>query len=193
MLSPLDAVAGKISLFQARANDESFNEALYVEGELLERWLLKTVINNAVAGWMGPKKWLPVPDVVSAIFGHSPIPDGIGLYSVEGVDPLHKPAGGISAMPVFLDYERQLLGGAYISINGMPLFAAFDTELATRLEAGNMPKLKQRFSPSGLKHLYHPGAIVISRNRGQPVVLGLSWKGILRFADGTTVAFPPER
>lgn len=192
MLSPLDEVIGRIASFLARANDEDFNEVLYVEGELLERWLLKTVINNAVAGWLGPKKWLPTADVVSAIFGRAPIPDGIGLYSVEGGDPLLTPAGGVSALPIFLGNERQLLGGAYISVHGMPLFAAFHTDLAAQLEVGDLPTLKQRFTSSGLKHLYHPGAIVMSRQRGRPVVLGISWKGVLRFADGTTAPFPPK-
>lgn len=191
MLSPLDEVAGGISAFQAKTSDENFTEAHYIEGELLERWLLKTVINSAVAGWMGPRKWHPLPEVVSAIFGRTSIPDGIGLYSVDGIDPSHKASGGVSAFPIFLDREQQFLGGAYVSINGMPLFASFEKELTSRLEQGDLPEISERFSPLGLKHLYHPGAIVTARKRGQPAVLGLSWKGLLHFDDGSTAPFPP--
>lgn len=191
MLSLLDEVAGKIALFQANANDENFNESLYVEGELLERWLLKTVVNNAAAGWMGTRKWRPERDVVSAIYGFSVVPNGIGLYSVDGIDSQHRPSGGVSVTPIFLNGQEQLLAGAYITVHGMPLFAALDTGLAERLEAGEVPHLLQHFGTTGLRHLYHPGAIVMSRERGHPVVIGLSWRGLLRFADGTTAPFPP--
>lgn len=191
MLSPLDALAGKIASFQANANDENFNESLYVEGELLERWLLKTVVNNAAAGWMGPRKWRPEPDVVSAIYGYSIVPDGIGLYSVDGIDPQCTPSGGVSVIPIFLNgHEKQQLGGAYITVHGMPLFAALNAELADWLEAEGVRHLLPHFSTTGLRHLYHPGAIVMSRKRGYPVVIGLSWRGLLRFEDGTTAPFP---
>lgn len=192
MLSPLDEVAGKIALFRANANDENFNESLFVEGELLERWLLKTVVNNAAAGWMGTRKWRPEPDVVSAIYGLSVVPNGIGLYSVDGIEPQHRPSGGVSVTPIFLNgHKEQLLGGAYITIHGMPLFAALNTGLAERIEAGEVPHLLQHFTTTGLRHLYHPGAIVMSREHGHPVVIGLSWRGYLRFADGTTTPFLP--
>lgn len=191
MLSPLDEVAGKIASFQAEANDENFDGSLYIEGELLERWLLKTVVNVAAAGWAGPRKWRPSPGIVSGIFGSAPIPNGLGLYSVDGVDPNHRPSGGASFTPIILNKpEDPQLGGAYITVHGMPLFAAFHTGLVRRLEAGEAPRLSQRFSEYGLRHLYHPGAIVMSRKRGRPVIMGVSWNGLLRFADGTTASFP---
>jgi len=192
LLSPLDAVAGKIAAFQAEANDENFHETLNIEGELLERWLLKTVVNVAAAGWAGQRKWAPAPDIVASIFGNSPVPNGLGLYSVDGVDPNHRPSGGTSFTPIFLNAPGDpQLGAAYVTIHGMPLFAAFHSDMPRRLEAGEAPRLSQHFSKNGLRHLYHPGAIVMSRKRGAPVVLGLSWNGILRFADGTTAPFPP--
>lgn len=191
MLSPLDETVGKIASFQAQTSDESFEKSLYVEGELLERWLLKTVINSAAAGWAGQRKWRPSPEIVSAIFGMSSIPDGLGLYSVDGIDPKHRPSGGVSFIPLIMKKpgDPQLIG-AYITIHGMPLLAAFHVALAQRLEAGEAPSLSKRFSEAGLRHLYHPGVIVISRKRGSPAVLGLSWNGLLRFADGTTAPFP---
>jgi hypothetical protein len=61
LLSPLDETIGKISKFQADANDRDFRGSIIVEGELLERWLLKTAINTAAAGWAAPVKWQPSP------------------------------------------------------------------------------------------------------------------------------------
>jgi hypothetical protein len=191
LLSPLDATAGKIAQFQADANEELFDGSLLIEGELLERWLLKTVINVAAAGWTGPQKWRPSSDIVSAIFGHTKVPEKIGLYSVDGVDPNHRPSGGASFTPLhFVTHQGPILAGAYVTVHGMPLLAAFHDELADKLETGVMPSMSTRFSPDGLRHLYHPGAIVMSRKRGKPVFMGLSWNGLLRYADGTTASFP---
>lgn len=191
LLSPLDETVGRLARFQASANEENFNESLYVEGELLERWLLKTVINIAAAGWAGPEKLSPSIDIVRAIFGHGIVPAKLGLYSVDGVDPNHRPSGGTSFVPLqMLSPKGPILVGAYVTIHGMPLLASFHTQLANVLEAVEIPGLSTRFSNNGLRHLYHPGAIVMSRQRGMPVAVGLSWNGILRFADGTTASFP---
>ncbi|WP_444914526.1 hypothetical protein [Microbulbifer sp. TRSA007] len=191
ILSPLDNVAGKIASFQAQSNEKEFEENLYIEGELLERWLLKTVINMAAAGWAGSEKWLPSPEIVEAIFGMRDIPNGYGLYSVDGIDPNHRPSGGVSCIPIHLPTPHEvILAGAYVSVHGMPLFASFHDDLAQRLEQGAIPGLLPHFSEDGLKHLYHPGAIVISRKKGKPVFIGLSWNGLLKFADGSTATFP---
>jgi hypothetical protein len=191
MLSPLDELAGRVASFQAQANEENFEDSLTIEGELLERWLVKTVVNAAAAGWIGSRKFRPSPEIVSAIFGQTPIPHGLGLYSVDGIDPNHRPSGGASITPIFSDAsENPVLFGAYVAVHGMPLFVAFNTDIAQRLEAGEIPHLQQRFADTGLKHLHHPGAIVMSRKLGKPVIIALSWNGLLRFADGTTAPFP---
>lgn len=192
-LSELDQLAGKIADFQACANDEHFEKTLYVEGELLERWLLKTLVNVAAAGWAGPRKWLPSREVVSAIFGHTPVPKGVGLYSVDGVDRNLRPQGGVSCTPILLnESEGPRLLGAYITVHGMPLFATLDTDLAATLESGAALGLSQQFSDDGLRHLYRPGAIIMSRRRGRPLIMGLSWNGLLHFADGTTAPLPAQ-
>ena len=193
LLSPLDATVGRIAKFQADANDKDFSGSINVEGELLERWLLKTLINSAAAGWTAPIKWQPSSSIARAIFGIEPVPDKLGLHSVDGIDPAHRPSGGVSFTPLFVNMGLgKMLAGAYVTVHGMPLLASLHTELAAMLEAGSVPQLTTRFSPQGLKHLYHPGAIVMSRKEGAPVFLGLSWGGLLRYADGTTAPFPPQ-
>lgn len=191
LLSPLDATAGQIAKFQAAANDESFNGSINIEGELFERWLLKTVTNVAAAGWTGPKKWRPSAEIVQAIYGYTKVPERLGLYSVDGVDPNHRPSGGTTFTPLHMSTPQgMMLAGAYVTIHGMPLLAAFHTQLAQSLEAGALPGMLTHFSSEGLRHLHHPGAIVMSRKRGNPVIIGLSWNGLLRYADGTTAVFP---
>lgn len=84
-----------------------------------------------------------------------------------------------------------MFAGAYVTVHGMPLLASFHAQLPEMLEAGDASKLTTHFSPDGLKHLYHPGAIVMSRKEGEPVFVGLSWGGLLRYADGTVAPSPP--
>jgi len=194
MLSPLDETIGQIARFQAAANDKRYKGSIDVEGELFERWLLKTVINAAAAGWLAPIKWQPSPSIAKAIFGLEPVPDRLGLYSVDGVDPSHRPSGGVTFTPLFLGTPRgKILAGAYVTVHGMPLLASFHTDLAQMLEAGQAPTLINHFSEDGLRHLYHPGAIVMSRKEGGQVFIGLSWGGLLRYADGTTAPFPIKK
>lgn len=191
LLSPLDETVGRMAQFQAEANDKNFRGSINIEGELLERWLLKTVINTAAAGWAAPVKWLPSSSIVRAIFGLEPVPDRFGLYSVDGIDPFHRPSGGATFTPIYMNMGRgKIIAGAYVTVHGMPLLASFHAELPDMLEAGHEPQLTTRFSPDGLRHLYHPGAIVMSRKEGDPVFIGLSWGGLLRYADGTTAPFP---
>lgn len=190
LLSPLDETVGQIAIFQAEANEKDYKGSLIVEGELLERWLLKTVINSAAAGWLAPVKWQPSPSIAKAIFGLEPIPERIGLYSVDGVDPSHRPSGGASFTPIFMGTPLgKRLVGAYVTVHGMPLLCSLHTDLPQILEAGHIPQLLKHFSPDGLKHLYHPGAIVMSRNEASQVFIGFSWGGLLRYENGTTARF----
>ena len=191
LLSPLDETIGQIARFQAEANNKEYQGSITLEGELLERWLLKTLINSAAAGWAAPVKWQPSPSIVRAIYGLEPVPDRLGLYIADGVDPSLRPSGNVTFTPIHMGTPHgKILIGAYISVHGMPLLVSLHTDLPEILEAGHIPSLTNHFSPNGLKHLYHPGAIVISRKEGEPVYIGLSWSGILRYADGTTAPFP---
>jgi hypothetical protein len=193
LLSPLDETIGRIARFQAEANDKEYKGSIILEGELLERWLLKTVINSAAAGWTAPVKWQPSPRITRFIFGLEPIPNRIGLYSVDGVDPSHRPSGGVTFKPIHMSTPHgKILVGAYVAVHGMPLLASLHTDLPEILEAGHIPSLTTHFSSDGLKHLYHPGAIVMTRKEGNPVFIGLSWGGLLHYADGTTAPFPRE-
>lgn len=186
-LSILDELAGRVSSFLSQAARAGTPEPLYIEGERFERWLLKTAVNMAAAGWMGPK-WLPGPELVSAIFGLEPVPEGYGLYLVNGRDPMMGPGAGVAGVPIFLEGQESRLGGVYVSVHGMQLFASFSPGLTDEIElfheAYNLPE----FSPSGLRHIYRPGAIVTERPAGDGAIIGLSWGGYFRFSDGTSAS-----
>lgn len=100
MLSPLDASIGRVAKFQAASQDPAFTDRLYLDGHLLERWLFKSQVNFTAAGRLGPQKLKPAPDLVAAVFGRAEFPPGIGLYTVDGIEPGHRASGGVTVMPM---------------------------------------------------------------------------------------------
>lgn len=188
MLSPLDACVGKLSKFEADSSDPAFNDRLYLDGHLLERWLFKSLVNFAAAGWLGREKLKPAPEVVAAIFGQAPFPSDVGLYSVDGIDPGHRASGGVSVMPLYrILPEGASLAGAYFAVHGMALLASLDDRLASEIDAGLVPSVYGHFTPGSSRHLYRPGAIVIDRKEGPALVVAMAWEGSFRFADGTSM------
>ncbi|MES2671749.1 MAG: hypothetical protein V4673_15195 [Pseudomonadota bacterium] len=78
-LSPLDSEAGKLAdllLSSARGNMIGRPE---LNGLLIERWALKTLINGLVAGWSDQRKWIPSELIVRYVFGQGCIPQGAGF------------------------------------------------------------------------------------------------------------------
>jgi len=187
MLSPLDSSIGRVAKFQAASQDPAFNDRLYLDGHLLERWLFKSVVNLAAAGWLGQDKLKPAPGLVAAVFGRADFPLGAGLYTVDGIDPGHSASGGVTVMPMFrMLPEGPSLAGAYVSVHGMGLLACLDDSLAAEIDAGLVPAAYGRFAPGSPRHLYRPGAVVIGRLEGPPLIVAMAWEGLFRFADGTT-------
>jgi hypothetical protein len=187
LLSPLDELAGKVSKYLHDSNDPEVKTPLLVEGELFERWVLKTTINCMVAGWLGHKA-LPSAEKVEAVFGRAAMPKGIALYSVDGI---RKGRGGVVSAgvafrPIWepLLFSRRL-AGMYVSMHGMPLFISFSADVAERLESSQ----EQHFATSSdqrVRHLRHPGAIVSYRKEGGNTYVGMSWDGLFHYEDGST-------
>ncbi|MGH3711185.1 MAG: hypothetical protein ACRDRQ_24455 [Pseudonocardiaceae bacterium] len=182
LLAPLDSTAGEVSAFLHNSSQPEFKDNLFIEGELLERWVLKTVINFAVSGWAHRRKWRPEADIVEAIFGLAPIPEGCGLYSVDGIRWAgNRPGPGVTAEAITeLRPDGPALLGGYVSLHGMPLFGSFHYRITERLEASKELAIHGKFGPGGLRHLYHPGAIVSERKKGGMVYIALSWGGEFR-------------
>ncbi|MFZ2493467.1 MAG: hypothetical protein WA208_18465 [Thermoanaerobaculia bacterium] len=101
LLSPLDAAAGDffrvLKAFKYRAGMRARGarkrggvDVYRVDGALVERWMLKTVINLAFARrtpsgerWCVPAGW------VTSVFGRTAFPDGCGLYLLQGTSNLN--------------------------------------------------------------------------------------------------------
>lgn len=182
-LSPLDEVAGKVATFVHHGDNPAFTDNLLIEGELLERWALKTAINYVAAGWSERRKWLPSPQLVSCIFGQEQVPEGCGLYSVDGLyRPESMPGQGVSVQTIKeIHPTGPVLAGAYITIHGMPLFVSLHSTIVRNLESRTSSNLFTKFDPSGLKHLYRPGSIIMSRREGPEIYIGMSWGGKFRY------------
>lgn len=188
LLSPLDEVAAKVARHLHMGWDDSYCSNINIRGELLERWGLKTIVNMAAAGWLGPRR-MPLPELVAAIYGEVPLPYGCGLYSVdgsyEGSLNIVRATVAFTGMYEMRPTGKVLIGG-YIAIHGMPLFFALSPNVVHRVEAGNYPAIQSRIGQARLRHLYRPGAIVCTRQSGPPIIIGVSWNGVLRYSDGTT-------
>lgn len=72
----------------------------------------------------------------------------------------------------------------------MVLLASFHDDIVGHIEAGHGPDVINRYSKAELRHTYRPGAVIVSRGEGKPAAIGLSWGGLLRFADGSATPFP---
>lgn len=187
-LSPLDSVIGEIAIFLAKGNDERFEETLYIEGEKLERWAFKTLVNFMAAGWLSDKKYKPSKNIVEIIYGLKSPSKYIGIYSVDGIDPHFKPNGGVTVIPVYIDcYNDSIVGGAYISVHGLTFFVCINEYLGLTFSKGSYKILKTAFKNK--QHLYRPRAITVDRKRGKKLVIGIAWGDVLTYQDGSNARY----
>jgi hypothetical protein len=85
-LSDLDEIGKKF--FEFIRSDIVGNEFLMVNGDDLERWMLKVLCGYLASGggphnrgdWQPPEQWLQI------LFGSDTVPNGSGLYIVRGKD-----------------------------------------------------------------------------------------------------------
>lgn len=161
-LSPLDAEAGRLAeilLSSARGQEIGRPE---IEGPLIERWALKTLINGLVSGWSDKRKWYPDERIVRAIYGMEVVPDGCGLYSIDGdtndltsrVDAQVAPYWGMPA-----GREKFLVGGQ-VRVHGLRLFVAF-SHTAVRQIVGCDANPPRVFENHAIRFVYRPAFISV--------------------------------
>jgi hypothetical protein len=80
-LSPTDSEASKLKLIAEHSRVAKEPSIGFVNGKLIELWLLKTYINRMVSGWLG-FKLPPSLALVEAAFGIDDIPFPCGLHTV---------------------------------------------------------------------------------------------------------------
>lgn len=161
-LSPLDAEAGRLGeilLASARGQDIGRPE---LDGQLIERWLFKTLINGLAAGWSDQRKWVPHEQIVRFIFGRGQVPYGCGLYSVDGgSEDLPNPQDA-SVTPVWLgsDPLTKKLAGGHVSINGLRFFAAFHDQVVLHM-VGRPENPPRVFENDQVRFVYRPAFISV--------------------------------
>ena len=165
-LSPLDATAGLIAAFMLTSGDALPGRVLKVDGNLLERWLAKTVINYMFAGWAEEKKWPPHEDIVRTIFGEGSAPDGCGMFAVQS-DAL--PIKSNNEVAVTLMWEQNPEGqkrpvGAFVSLHRLPLFLALSARAAQRFESGDVLSGPSRYLSQPVRLKRHPDVIMLGEN-----------------------------
>ena len=82
-LSPLDAEAARLSDAIKDARAGGIPATHLVNGALLERWILKTLVNLLASRWAEKGQLPPGPDIVAKVFGLSPVLAPSGLYALQ--------------------------------------------------------------------------------------------------------------
>ena len=163
-LSPLDAEAGRLNRY-LRTLGRGDIEDLSVDGSLIDRWLLKTILNVLSAGWADETKWKPEPQLVRAIFGFVPIPEHMSFSAVDS-DP-GPTDDGFSLTISWTDLAPgvRFPVGAHVTMEGMCLFMPLrhDVLKNVRLLIEGGAEGMGRFHRT---HVHRPAAIRIEGKTG---------------------------
>ncbi|WP_213602996.1 hypothetical protein [Pseudoxanthomonas japonensis] len=178
-LSSLDAEAGRLAaalLASARGKEIGRPE---LDGGLIERWVLKTLINGLVAGWSDQRKWIPHASIVQAIYGLAAIPHGCGLYSVDGdSSDLPNPQGAQIA-PYWAkvsETEKHLVGGL-VRIHGLRLFVATHDSIVPQI-VGQPEAPPRVFENNEIRFVYRPAFISVDSLASNKNGIILRWQPV---------------
>jgi hypothetical protein len=192
-LSPLDCEAQKLMQFIAAAMERSTLGARVetiknthepmleqsFDGELLERWALKTFLNHFSArGNAGPRDGLVSPSgvhIVEAVFTGKSLPPGFGLYSfIEPHERVYaSPTFSIDTIEVCAEGKDTLLRfPGYLIANFGPLQLAVSANV-TDLPQEDWHNLMHEFwasQPTGRpKAIFHPRDLTLAVTRKDEV------------------------
>ena len=178
-LAPLDSEAGRLAdyLLQS-ARGQQFDRA-EVDGNLIERWALKTLINSLAAGWTDRRKWLPHEAIARFIFGDGAAPPYCGLFSVDGGTDDLKNIQDVSITPVWLGTDpmtKQLVGG-YVRVHGLRLFVATHGRIVEEL-AGAKEGPPRVFEGTAARFVYRPALIRVGSNGASHHGIVFRWNSI---------------
>lgn len=116
VLSGLDKIGQKF--FDFLYNENNPDEYLFINGEEIERWMLKLLCGLISSGW-GAKDlryWQPPIEWLEILFGDGRIPERSGLYALKGKDIKTKYHQiGVSLLA---NDKRELIHGVYFFIAG---------------------------------------------------------------------------
>jgi hypothetical protein len=178
-LSPLDSEAKKLADGLRKGLAGSGQTVVHLSGVLLERWVLKTVINQMVSGLGSQEKWKPAPQWVQIAFGRALMPPGLGLYSLRVENYL--PHSNEQAM-VTPAWSRQLeppgpaqLMGATVYFHGAAFFLLLNAMFLDALKLGRVPPGNSALPITFDRLKYHPIGTHTQDGQGRTTTARLDW------------------
>jgi hypothetical protein len=175
LLSPLDSEAAALSRAIARMQEgESTTHS--IKGPLLERWLLKTLINLLAAKWLG-RWYVPAPDLVDIVFGRISFPGNSGLYVSHNTRVNSPKMDRFSVNPLLFGKEPAIVGGALMSIGFIDFLLCINSDgIRTLFEAAGEEGISG-IEPANL--IWRPRQVVLGMESAQGSVgelkMALDW------------------
>lgn len=175
-LSPLDAEAGKFAdllLSSARGNHIGRPE---LDGLLIERWVFKTLINGLAAGWSDRRKWIPSESIVRFIFGEGDLPNGCGLYSIDGdsADLPNPQEASITPCWSGTNPITKLLVGGQVRVHGLRFFVALHDQVVQKL-VGRPENPPRVFDNGKMRFVYRPVFLAVGAKESNASGIILRW------------------
>ena len=175
-LSPLDdAATAAIRAFEADAPCAHPP----INGQLFERWLLKTAINLNFEGslYLGAgiaqsQLGQPSSELLDVVFGDKPFPDCMGAYFLFPRGEARYRGGESRIQPTI---RQQHIGGVFFRLRGIDLFLSL-------FRGAIPPPLREiGFGDQELEPIldaiptYHPNELIVSTNQGPPRTISIQW------------------
>lgn len=169
-LNELDTTAGRVmdSVQACLSRGESSN--IQIDGRLLERWLLKTMINLGQAGWSHETNE-PIESIVQHVFGLVPVPARGGM-SLVLADATFDNENFLRWTVLANDETREVFG-ILVCIGGLQLLFSYVEEDMTAL-------LRSMGKRDGVDHsttdvMHHPVQISLGSPNGARSEINVRW------------------
>ncbi|MBD3817187.1 MAG: hypothetical protein IE913_12275 [Halothiobacillus sp.] len=178
ILSPLDSEAQKLAEALHRFVDRTPQTTVHLNGPLLERWTIKTVINFMAAGFAHNDKWLPDDNLTRIAFGLNPLPDECGLYflRVDGYTPISTEQAGITpAWAGQVDGRPTDCMGAVVYLHGATFFLLLNRYFLDVLRDNRLNLMESSFPLTFDRLRYHPASAQLDDNQGHTLLVQFDW------------------
>lgn len=178
LLADCDQEAGRLASYLQSFALGRGGSLLTIDGSKIERWVLKTAINNFVAGWAVGPKWLPPKPLVEIAYGLSRPAAGIGLYAVDtsmGMARQSREEASFNALWEGSSIDDRRVVGGYIGLHGMVFFAAFEDDVVDRIKVHQVVSESGRLSIAHQRHIYHPMSVTVRSESGLEARILFAW------------------
>ena len=177
-LSILDSEAKKLADGLHKLVDGEEHTTVHVNGPLLERWALKTLINFLASGLADKKKRTPDRDLVLSTYGKTCLPGGCGLYllRLDGYEPLSTEQSGVT--PTWAGSTGgtpEACMGGIIYLHGVAFFLLLDIAFLEALRTRDLGFTKSNIPLSYDRLKYHPIAAQLSDGQGHSLAVLFDW------------------